>query len=229
MGSDNRCRLEYNQILEQMELPKNRERDPFETDLGQVRVVDWCDPPFVGSHEMEAGLGSFASYRSLFTSPEGLAKVASGGCADVILALDSEDKIIGYCIMREPEKEDFWGRLGPETLYEIVGLEASRTYRSTKLGKHLLSLGLTNRLIEHRITYMVGYSWTWDLEGTGLTASEYRKLLANMLTPYGFKQYPTNEPNVSLRPENMFMARIGEHIDDELMQRFKNLLFGILM
>ena len=75
---------------------------------------------------------------------------------------------------------------------------------------------------------MVGYSWTWDLEGTGKTAAQYRELLTRFLTPYDFKRYPTNEPNVSLRPENMFMARIGSEIDGETVKKFKNLLFGIV-
>ena len=206
----------------------NRKREDLPSPLGPVEIFDWCSPAFIAGHEMESGLGSFPSYRSLFTTPEGLASLAHSNNADVILALDQEERIVGYCVMREPDKTDFWGRLGPGTLYEIVALEASRSYRSTKLGQKLLHLGLTNELIEERITYMVGYSWTWDLEGTGLTANEYRGLLMHLLAPYEFKRYPTNEPNVSLRPENMFMARIGSKVDPELVKKFKNLLFGIV-
>jgi len=208
--------------------PTNRPRGELQTPLGPVAVFDWCDPAFAAGREMEAGLGTFPSYRSLFTTPQGLANLADSNNADLVLGLDREDRIVGYCLMREPDKKDFWGRLGPGTLYEIVALEVSRNFRSTKLGRRLLHLGLTNGLIDKRITFMVGYSWTWDLEGTGRTPAEYRRMLLHLLEPYGFKRFPTNEPNVSLRPENMFMARIGPEVDPELAKRFKNLLFGIV-
>ena len=211
-----------------MNSSSNRKREEFPTPMGLIEVYDWCSPSFIAGHDMEAGIGTFPSYRSLFTTPEGLASLSHDNNADVILGLNHEEMIAGYCIMREPDKSDFWGRLGPGTLYEIVALEVSRNFRSTKLGRKLLDLGLTNHLIEKRITYMVGYSWTWDLEGTGKTPKEYRDLLTHMLTPYGFKRYPTNEPNVSLRPENMFMARIGSEVDEETVKKFKNLLFGIV-
>ena len=211
-----------------MEPPVDRPRGEFETPLGPVRVFDRCGPAFAAGREMEDGLGTFPSYRSLFATPQGLAALADSNRADLILGLDGEERIVGYCLMREPEEKDFWGRLGSGTLYEIVALEVSRNYRSTKLGRRLLHLGLTNPLVDKRITYMVGYSWTWDLEGTGRTAAEYRMMLRHLLEPYGFKPYPTNEPNVSLRPENIFMARIGPEVDPELVKRFKNLLFGIL-
>ena len=206
----------------------NRKREVFPTPLGEAKIYDWCSPSFIAGQEMEAGIGTFPSYRSLFTTPEGLASLAHDNNADVILGLTGQGLISGYCVMREPDKSDFWGRLGPGTLYEIVALEVSRNYRTTKLGQKLLNLGLTNHLIEKRITYMVGYSWTWDLEGTGKTAKEYRDLLTHLLAPYDFKRYPTNEPNVSLRPENMFMARIGSEVDEETVKKFKNLLFGIV-
>ncbi len=211
-----------------MDAPPSRKRETFPAPPGPVDIFDWCAPAFVAGHEMESGIGTFPSYRSLFTTPEGLALLAHGNNADVILGIDAKKRIVGYCVMREPDKTDFWGRLGPGTLYEIVALEVSRNYRSTKLGQKLLHLGLTNELIEKRITYMVGYSWTWDLEGTGMTANEYRGLLMHILAPYDFKRYPTNEPNVSLRPENIFMARIGSEVDEEIVKKFKNLLFGIV-
>jgi len=51
--------------------------------------------------------------------------------------------------------------------------------------------------------------------------------IIHLLQPLGFRQYPTNEPNVSLRPENLFMARVGEEVDQATRRRFTNLLFGI--
>ena len=80
---------------------------------------------------------------------------------------------------------------------------------------------------EDRILYIVGYSWHWDLDETKKTLMQYRDTIVNLLTPLGFRQYPTNEPNVSLRAENLFMARIGANIDRAVKRRFTNLLFGM--
>ncbi len=210
-------------------IDRDREREVFETRLGPVRLYEWCTPAFVAGLELGEGLGVFPAYRSIFATPEALARVAGApGPSNLLLGLDRDDAVVGYCAFKEPPADDFWGRLGPGTLYEIAALEVSREYRGVELGKRLLHLGLTDPIIEDRITYMVGYSWTWDLEGTGLAANEYRQILINLLTPYGFRRYPTNEPNVSLRPENIFMARIGANVDEEVVRRFKNLLFGIV-
>lgn len=207
----------------------NNQRQVLDTPLGPVRLMEWCSPPFIGSHEMGSGLGTFSAYRSIFATPEALAQVAGAGeVNNMVLGLDEKDRIVAYCAMREALPNEFWGRLGPRTLYEIAALEVSRDFRGTRLGKKTLHLALTDPLIETMICYMVGYSWTWDLEGTGKTANEYRQMLIAMLDPYSFKRYPTNEPNVSLRPENIFMARIGRNVDEELFKRFKNLLFGII-
>jgi len=207
---------------------RNRFQEDYQTPLGAVRIIDWCSPAFVVGRQMDEGLGSFPSYRSIFFTPEGLSRVADGRSADVILGLNEGGRIVGYCALSEPFGKDFWGRLGPGALYEIVALEVSRRYRGCRLGQRLLHIGLTNEIFEDRIVYMVGYSWTWDLEGAGLTATEYRRLLMDMLLPYGFKRYPTNEPNVSLRPENIFMARIGSRVPEETIRKFKRLLFGLV-
>jgi acetoin utilization protein AcuA len=56
---------------------------------------------------------------------------------------------------------------------------------------------------------------------------EYRQTLINLTTPLGYKEYPTNEPNVGLRMENLFMARLGGALDSKIKKRFSRLLFGI--
>ena len=74
---------------------------------------------------------------------------------------------------------------------------------------------------------MVGYSWTWDLEGTQKTVQEYRRMLVELFGSYGFQEFQTNEPNICLKPENIFMGRIGENISQDLQTQFKWLRFGI--
>ena len=56
---------------------------------------------------------------------------------------------------------------------------------------------------------MVGYSWTWDLGGSDMSTTEYRTMLLKLGSLHEFSEFKTNDPNVLLRPENLFMARIG--------------------
>jgi acetoin utilization protein AcuA len=81
--------------------------------------------------------------------------------------------------------------------------------------------------IERMIAYMVGYSWTWDLDGSGMTAQKYRNMLIRLFSPHGFIELQTNEPNICLKPENLFMGRIGSEVSDRVRQDFKWLRFGV--
>jgi acetoin utilization protein AcuA len=91
----------------------------------------------------------------------------------------------------------------------------------------MVRLMLAHPKIERMIAYMVGYSWTWDLDGSGLNAQQYRNMLIKLFNPHGFIELQTNEPNICLKPENLFMGRIGSEVSDKLRQDFKWLRFGI--
>ncbi|MDP3284500.1 MAG: hypothetical protein Q8M56_08740, partial [Desulfobacterales bacterium] len=56
---------------------------------------------------------------------------------------------------------------------------------------------------------------------------EYRNILINLFSYYGFGIYPTNEPNVMMRPENLFMARIGANISESIRKKFKLVRFNL--
>jgi acetoin utilization protein AcuA len=80
---------------------------------------------------------------------------------------------------------------------------------------------------EEKIIYVIGYSWTWDLKGTRKTAQQYRKMLIKLLMPHGFEEYRTNEPNACLKPENLFMCRVGNNSTQAILYRFKWLRYGL--
>ena len=57
---------------------------------------------------------------------------------------------------------------------------------------------------------VVGYAWTWDLRGCGLDAARVTAaLMARLFEPFGFREHATNEPNLCLKRENLFLTRIG--------------------
>jgi acetoin utilization protein AcuA len=109
----------------------------------------------------------------------------------------------------------------------VNAIEVSRQWRSRKIAKGIIQMMMVHPLIEEKIGYFVGYSWTWDLDGNRMSAQQYRQMMANLFEPFGFKEYQTNEPNICLKPENIFMARIGGNVSKEVQNQFKWLRFGM--
>jgi acetoin utilization protein AcuA len=112
-------------------------------------------------------------------------------------------------------------------MMEVTAIEVCRSWRSHKIAPAILKMMVVHPQIEEKIVYMVGYSWTWDLNGTRKSAQQYRQMLINLFKPHGFQQYQTNEPNICLKPENLFMCRVGNKINQVILDRFKWLRFGL--
>lgn len=201
-------------------------RITLETPRGPVEVATYVSAEEVEGLELDAGIGTFASYRSILTSKESLMHQSLFPGANLCLALHEGRRIVGYCVRRPPLAGERWASMDPPILYEVFG-ENARGWRGCGLMKPMLTRVVAEPESEDRILYIVGYSWHWDVDETKKTLQQYRDTIIHLLTPLGFKQYPTNEPNVSLRPENLFMARIGERIERAFRRRFTNLLFGI--
>jgi acetoin utilization protein AcuA len=52
-------------------------------------------------------------------------------------------------------------------------------------------------------------------------------MLIRLFGPFGFQEFQTNEPNICLKPENVFMARVGNAISKDVQTQFKWLRFGV--
>ncbi|MFA5903191.1 MAG: hypothetical protein WC836_04605, partial [Desulfobacula sp.] len=56
----------------------------------------------------------------------------------------------------------------------------------------------------------------------------YRDMLISLYSPFGFTVLKTNEPNICLKSENIFMVRIGRKVPRKIQDDFKLLRFGII-
>ena len=56
---------------------------------------------------------------------------------------------------------------------------------------------------------------------------EYRQILIRLFETQGFAEYETNEPNICLKQENIFMCRVGRRVPPEVVENFNWLRFGI--
>lgn len=197
------------------------------TPAGPIQIRSFCAPSEIQSYRFDDQFGTHAQYKSIYTKRETLEKHAGKTDANVVLALTKSQQIVGFGVFSHPEPDDRWTELGPGMMMEVKAVEVSRSLRSCKIAGDLVRLMLTHPKIEQMIAYMVGYSWTWDLDGSGLNAQQYRNMLIRLFSPHGFIELQTNEPNICLKPENLFMGSIGSEVSDQLRQDFKWLRFGV--
>ena len=194
---------------------------------GEVIVRSFFSPDQIASLTFRNVQTKYARYRPLVSHKEKLAERASKPDANVTLAHTRDGEIIGFGILEYPPPEERWARVGDRAAMEVSAIEVNKPWRSRGISERILQLLLDHPLKEDRILYMVGYSWTWDLDGKEMPAMAYRNMLMKLFSRHGFKSYQTNEPNVMLRPENLFMARIGSHVPEEVQKKFKLVRFDL--
>jgi acetoin utilization protein AcuA len=194
---------------------------------GDVQIRSFCSPAEIRQWAFNPEFRAYTNYRSLYTERESLATEARQPDANIVLALVGGQEIIGFGVLNYPGPQERWIDLGPGLMMELKAIEVCRSRRSARVASEILALLLDHPLIEEKIAYLVGYSWTWDLEGTGKTVEQYRRMLINLFGSRGFQEYRTNEANICLRPENFFMCRVGKNISQAILNRFKWLRFGL--
>lgn len=199
----------------------------LQTSSDDIRVRSFCPPEEIHRYSFDKEFGRHAQYRSLYTKKESLAKDAAQEGVNVVLSVDPGDNIIGFGVLNYPEEGERWLDLGPGVMMELKVIEVCRRWRSEGIAAGIMKMLLSHDAEKDMILYLVGYSWTWDLDGAEKTAQAYRKMLINLFEPYGFQELQTNEPNICLKPENIFMARIGENIAEDIRKKFKWLRFGV--
>lgn len=197
------------------------------TKTGQLRIRCGCEPEEIRGYTFDEQFGTYAHFRSLYTKRETLEKIAGHAGANVVLALTGADHIVGFGVLDFPEPNERWTRLGERRMMEVKAIEVCRDWRAGHVAKGILGMLLRHPRLEKMVAYMVGYSWTWDLDGTGKTAQEYRQILLRLFASHHFVEMQTNEPNICLKPENLFMARVGQGLSDDITQQFKWLRFGV--
>jgi acetoin utilization protein AcuA len=206
--------------------PLSRE-DRVVTPRGDVRIRSFCRPLFIRQYSFDSEFKTGDHYKSLYTQRATLEDNAQRTDANVVLAITEPQRIIGFGVLTYPETGERWAELGLHLMMEVKAVEVARDWRFAGIASRMLNMVLDHPLIEDKIAYMVGYSWTWDLEGTRKTAQEYRAMLTRLFGRYGFQEYQTNDPNICLKPENVFMGRIGKNISQVIRDRFKWLRFGL--
>jgi len=199
----------------------------LKTPSDDIRVRSFCSAAEIHGYSFDKEFGRHAQYRSLYTRKETLETDSAREGVNVVLAVDPRDTIIGFGVLNYPDEDERWLDLGPGVMMELKVIEVCRRWRSAGLADGIMKMLVAHETVEDIILYLVGYSWTWDLDGTGKTAQAYRAMLIHLFEPYGFEELQTNEPNICLKPENIFMARVGKTVSEDMRKKFKWLRFGV--
>ncbi len=200
----------------------------LDTKNGCFTVRSFCTPRQIEKLSFIKPPPAHGSPPPLVVDKEKLIKTASRKDVNVTLAFREDGVIAGLGILEYPGPQDRWNLVGDRAMMEVSIIEVRRPWRGNGLAQNILHLTVDHPMAENRIFYMVGYSWTWDLNGNNDTAMEYRNALIQLFSGEGFNIFQTNEPNVMLRSENLFMARIGSAVSSEMVYRFKLTRFNLL-
>ena len=198
-----------------------------QTPAGKIAIRSHCTLKDINNLDFDTYFGINARHKSIFARRQTLELRAADADTNVVLAVTEDRQIAGFGVFAPPGTDDRWSQMQPAVIMEVEVVEVHRRFRAYHIGSGIVRLMLAEPTIETMIAFMVGYAWTWDLMGTGLSAVDYRNVLIRLFSTFGFSEFKTNEPNVCLRPENLFMARIGSGISDELREEFKYLRFGV--
>ncbi len=198
----------------------------YETARGKLLIQSNCPPGFYADLKLDEGLGHFSHYSSIIHKLEAFEAISRRKEGRVTLALVEPNVIVGYGTCWYPAPDDRWSALG-ELMYEMASVEVSRNFRSLQIAGRILEATMDEDFFEDKITYMCGYSWHWDLEGSGMNAVQYRQVMMKLYRRVGFREVYTNEPNIALREENVMMIRVGSRVAEEDRKRFRYLRFGI--
>jgi len=204
---------------------KDQKQVEWSTRRGKIIVSSFCGPDEIASLSFIEAYTKYAGYRSIVSRKETLIKAASQPDANVTLAFTPDGEIVGFGILEYPHPGERWQRVGDRIMMEVSVIEIGRPWRSLGISKEILRFLVDHPPKEGKIFYMVGFSWTWDLEG--ISAMDYRNMLITIFSQQGFKTFQTNEPNIMMRPENLFMARIGANISASIQKRFKQVRFDL--
>lgn len=192
----------------------------LEASLEKLSIYTHVSPEQIGQLSFRPQFSQHSGFGTLSLRKETLIRRAAQD-AKVVLAVTDRETIIGFSVLAHPQPDMRWAQIDSKAVMEVEMIEVIRNWRRIEVGKALLKATLCHPWTEKRIIYLVGYSWTWDLEGMKMSASQYRKMMVSFFQSFQFTERKTNEPNVCLDPQNLFMYRIGDQVDARLQEDFK--------
>ncbi len=189
-----------------------------DTAKGPAFLRDLAPPSLVARLDIDPGMRAFM--RRPDREHKLLINIAGLPDTNLTIAHTPEGVIVGHVSMTEAE-----GRWAPvPRLYEVA-IEIAAGWRRTHLASHLLRFVTSADYVEDYILVALGYTWHWDLDGSGLNAFQYRTMLSRLFAKYGFDVQPTDDPEIMGSETNVLLARVGSRVPYDVYETFHNRLF----
>ncbi|GER91822.1 hypothetical protein KDW_59840 [Dictyobacter vulcani] len=189
----------------------------LQTARGPVILRDFCPPSLLERLRPDKGLCSFA--RVPEREHQLMLDIARSQDCALTVAHTPSGVIVGQVTIAPAD--EWWD--GVENLYEVA-IEVSADWRGVSIAREMLAFALELEAKEDMIFFAIGLSWHWDAEGLGISTFRYRELIKHLFGTQGFVEYSTTEPNVSMEPANVLVARIGDRVDQRVSRQFLNRL-----
>ncbi|GHO42922.1 acetoin utilization protein AcuC [Ktedonospora formicarum] len=185
----------------------------FDTTRGPLLMRDFSPVSLVERLHPDPGLHTFA--RLPEREHQLLLDIARSPDCALTLTYTPQGAIVGQVTIAPAD--EWWE--GIENLYEVA-IEVSSDWRGLNIARHMLAFALELDALEDMILFAIGLSWHWDTESLGLSVYRYRQLISRLFGAQGFIEYPTTEPNVSMEPSNVLLARIGKRVETRTANQF---------
>ncbi len=134
-----------------------------------------------------------------------------------------DDKLIGYAAFHPPTAVESWGGDRTGELIELGAVEVDPGYRGQHLARRLLNASFAGGRFDHTIVIATMYVWHYDLEQTGLTALQYKRMLESLYQSVGMEMFRTSDPEIRSDPANQLMARVGPNCPSDVRREFDRL------
>ncbi|HSB82703.1 MAG TPA: GNAT family N-acetyltransferase [Candidatus Methylomirabilis sp.] len=187
-----------------------------------IEFRDHCSPAFLASLTADAGLGAFTHYAPAAADRQfaALVKVASLPHSRVLVAVCGQS-ILAYLTFHLPETESRWAAFPTGQVLELGGIEVTRAARGRGLAHRLMTQAFASPDFRTRIVYAQALTWCWDLKGTQMTKAEYRQVILQLFSAYGFETYATDEANIRHDRSNLLLVRVGSDVPGALLREFR--------
>lgn len=178
-------------------------------------------PAYIRTKKMHPQLDAF---RRPAEQWEALIEIAELDEGRIIMACDGE-VIVGYVTFHYADEYERWSEGNMEDLIELGAVEVANEYRGLSLAKKLIQLSFREEQLDRMIVFTTEYYWHWDLENTGLSVWDYRKMMEQLMKNVDMVWFATDDPEICSHPANCLMVRVGKYVPQSSVEAFDRLRF----
>ncbi len=187
----------------------------------QLLLAGPISPEQLGVYTMHPGLNAF---RRPQEQRDALIEIAGLPEGRIIAAVDGQE-IVGYVTFHYADELERWSEGNMDDLIELGAIEVAGPYRAYGIGKKLIQLAFEEGQLDNAIVFTTEYYWHWDLEGSGLSVWDYRKMMENLMKCVDMVWFATDDPEICSHPANCLMVRVGKEVPLSSVEQFDRVRF----